>query len=68
MAKRKAKARAAPKAKTCTCPDGRGWGLALLILGLLIIANKQWAVLSWSMFAGTIIGLVGLWNLIKPSR
>lgn len=40
-------------------------GYMILILGLLILANTYWKVISWDYFIGIIVALVGLVKLFK---
>ena len=43
----------------------KGKGIMALILGLLILANTYWVVLSWDYFIGIILVLVGIIKLLK---
>jgi len=45
----------------------RCWGGMFLVLGVLIVLNDLWAMLSWGMFIGVIIALKGLIKLLMPS-
>lgn len=45
----------------------RCWGGMLLALGVLIVLNDLWAMLSWGMFIGVIIALKGLIKLLMPT-
>ncbi len=44
----------------------RCWGGMLLVLGVLIVLNDLWAMLSWGMFIGVIVALKGLIKLLMP--
>ena len=41
-------------------------GLGMVLLGLLILANVYWYVLSWWAFVGAVFVLFGLIKLIMP--
>ena len=38
----------------------------LLVLGALVLVNNVWNVLSWGIFIGGLLILVGLLKLVKP--
>jgi len=38
----------------------------LLVLGALVLVNSVWNVLSWGIFIGGLLILVGLLKLVKP--
>jgi len=43
-------------------------GVMLFILGILVLINAQWSVVSWSIFVGLMIALAGLVKLIMPVK
>ena len=43
------------------------WGLKMIILGLLVLANAYWLILDWSLFIGVILIIAGLAKLLMPS-
>lgn len=44
----------------------KGKGVMALILGLLILANAYWSIVSWAYFVGIIIALAGLIKIVMP--
>lgn len=44
----------------------KGW--KILILGLLVLGNNYWNVVSWPAFIGIIIALAGIVKLAMPKR
>ncbi len=46
---------------------GKGKGVKALILGLLVLANVQWSIVSWGAFVGIILILAGLVKLMSSS-
>jgi len=46
----------------------KGHGIAKIILGLLIIANAYYATLSWPMFIGLIVVLMGVAKLLHKCK
>ena len=61
--KKVAKKKAVVKKDSC-CNHG-GIEMGLFILGVLIIVNAVYSLLSWPMFIGGIIGLKGLILMMK---
>ncbi len=53
------------KANVCA-HGGRSCAAWMLILGLLILGNALWATVSWPVFIGAIVALVGLKQIIWP--
>lgn len=43
-------------------------GAMMLVLGLLILANAYWSVLSWAMFIGWIAVIAGIIKLLMPKK
>ncbi len=41
-----------------------GWTMA--VLGLLVLGNANWPVVSWPVFVGGLAVLVGLWKVLMP--
>ncbi|MDO8516681.1 MAG: hypothetical protein Q7S33_01010 [Nanoarchaeota archaeon] len=41
-------------------------GTKMLVLGLLIIANAYWMVMSWAYFIALIVIIAGLSKMIMP--
>ncbi len=39
----------------------------LLILGVLVLLNTLWSIVSWGVFVGAILILGGLLKLVKPA-
>lgn len=51
----------------CECHSMHRWfGLKMLFLGLLVLANVYYAVLGWATFIGLILALAGLCKLVMP--
>ena len=50
------------------CSMHKGWGIKMLILGLLILANEYWKVMGWLYFIGLIIALKGLLIMIMHQK
>jgi len=47
---------------TCSkCHAGK-----LLVLGVLVLLNSVWDIVSWGIFIGVILLLVGVLKLLKP--
>ena len=44
----------------------RNHGLGLLLLGLTIMANQIWSIISWWTLAGTVIAVWGAYKLLMP--
>lgn len=40
------------------------WGVKMLVLGLLVLANAYWAFVEWPNFIGILLVLGGLWKLV----
>jgi uncharacterized membrane protein HdeD (DUF308 family) len=51
----------------CSCTS-KSHGVCALVLGLLILANAQWAIVSWPIFVGIIVALAGLVKLAMPKN
>lgn len=43
----------------------KGKGVMMLIVGLLVLANTYWAIVSWDYFIGIILVLAGIIKLLK---
>ena len=43
-------------------------GVMLFILGILVLINAQWSVVSWSIFVGLMIALAGRAKLMTPMK
>jgi uncharacterized membrane protein HdeD (DUF308 family) len=43
-----------------------GW--TMLVLGLLVLANSSWAIISWADFVGVMIAIAGIAKLVMPCR
>jgi uncharacterized membrane protein HdeD (DUF308 family) len=50
------------------CDVYRMKGLAVLILGVLILANAYWFFLSWGSFIGFVLVLLGFLKLVLPHK
>jgi hypothetical protein len=46
----------------------KGKGVGMILLGLLIVANAYWQVLSWGMFIGDVIILLGFLKIVLPHK
>jgi len=51
----------------CQCHH-KGKGGMMLVLGLLVLANAYWSVLSWAMFIGVVLVLGGLCKMLMPKK
>lgn len=40
----------------------------MLVLGLLVLANTYWQVMTWDYFIGGILTLAGLWKVLMPCK
>ena len=40
----------------------------MLVLGLLVLANSMWNVVSWANFIGILLAISGLAKLIMPCK
>ena len=59
------------KKEECKCECHKGGkfkGLGALILGLLVLGNGYWSVLSWDKFIGLLLVLIGVIKLLKPKK
>jgi len=52
-------------AKEMDMKYSKGKGTMMLILGLLIVTNAYWSVVTWDYFIGIILVLAGLVKLVK---
>lgn len=55
------------KEKECPCCSGKGMkahAVMKIIVGLLVLANAQWATLTWPQFIGALIVLMGIAKLL----
>jgi len=43
-------------------------GAVMLVLGLLILANAYWSIVSWPVFIGIILALAGLGKIIMLKK
>jgi len=43
----------------------KGKGVMMIVLGLLVLANAYWSILSWAMFVGIIFVLAGIAKMLK---
>ena len=51
----------------CCCEHHRRYGgLKMVILGLLVLGNIQYAWLGWPAFIGALIALAGAGQLLTP--
>lgn len=46
------------------CPH-KGKGVMMLVLGLLVLLNAYYSVLTWANFVGVLLVLCGLIKLLK---
>ena len=46
----------------------KGKGVAMLVLGLLVVANAYWMFLDWATFIGALLVLGGLLKLVMPHK
>lgn len=59
--------------EVCGCPmcGGKGMkahGIMKIVLGLLILANAQWLILTWPQFIGALIVLMGIAKLLHKDK
>jgi len=50
------------------CGMHRKKGVMMLVLGLLVLANVYFPVLSWGAFIGAVLVLAGIVKLVMPHR
>jgi len=50
----------------CGCHHGHKW--KLVVLGLLVLANEYWSVMSWPYFIGGLAVLGGLLKMLLPCK
>ena len=52
------------------CCEGyhKGKGVMMLILGLLVLANAYWSVVSWSIFIGAVLTLGGICKMTMCAK
>lgn len=43
-------------------------GVAMLVLGLLVLANAYWSYFKWGVFFGALLALGGLLKLLMPCK
>jgi uncharacterized membrane protein HdeD (DUF308 family) len=53
----------------CTmCGGMKAHGVMKIVLGLLVLANAQWAMLTWPQFIGVLIVLMGIAKLMHKCK
>lgn len=60
----------AAKKEECTCEMGhhkKKMGVCAFILGLLVLVNSYWPVISWKLFAGYLLVIAGIVKMLTPS-
>jgi uncharacterized membrane protein HdeD (DUF308 family) len=50
------------------CCMHKGKGVAMIILGLLVLGNVYWPMLSWPAFIGWIIVVGGVLKMLMPHK
>ena len=40
----------------------------MLVLGLLVLANSAWSIVSWASFIGGLLAIAGLCKLVMPCK
>jgi uncharacterized membrane protein HdeD (DUF308 family) len=50
------------------CMGHKGKGLAMLVLGALVLGNVYWFMLSWPVFFGGLLVLAGFLKMLMPNK
>lgn len=50
------------------CCMHKGKGVAIIVLGLLILGNFYWSVVDWVVFWGWILVIAGLLKMVMPHK
>ena len=40
----------------------------MLVVGLLVLVNSSWSIVSWADFIGIMLAIAGLMKLVMPSK
>lgn len=50
------------------CMGHKGKGMIMLILGVLVLGNVYWFMLSWPVFFGWLLVLAGVLKMLMPNK